>query len=199
MTERGTKQTQSPANTLSPEMQTYLDSQLEEGERLLWASGTNVKARMRKMRVVVIGSVFMLFFCSGMFLLMETPSRVQLALFSLLFWLALPAVAIWGQRDHLRRTIYAITDRRALILSLDKPKRTESYPPEKIEFIHPVTKAGGRGDLYFVMIRGKGQQWRMRYRHGFLDIANVEDVADLMRETFPSPEIQKNQKSNIQR
>ena len=156
MTEAQMNQTlPSAANAISPEMQAYLDSQLEAGERLLWASRTNVKLRIRKMRVLIIVSLFMLFFCSGTFLLMETPSRLQLVLLSLVFWVALPVVVVWLQRDHLRRTIYAITDRRALILSLKKPKRTESYPPEKIEFIQPDRKSGERGDLYFVMSGGK--------------------------------------------
>ena len=31
----------------------------------------------------------------------------------------------------------------------------------------------------------KGRHRRMRFDHGFLDIAEVEQVADLMRRTFP--------------
>ena len=91
----------------------------------------------------------------------------------------------WGQSDHLRRTLYAITDRRVLILSVDKPKRTESYLPEKLEFIRPVIKTGGRGDIYFITLRGRGRNRHMKFDHGFLDIAEVKQVTDLMRRTFP--------------
>ncbi len=72
-----------------------------------------------------------------------------------------------------------------LILSVDKPKRTESYPPERLEFIKPVVKTGGRGDIYFLTLRGKGRHRHMKFDHGFLDIAEVKLVADLMRRTFP--------------
>jgi hypothetical protein len=130
-------------------------------------------------------SLFMMFFCSGLFLLMDNPSRLLLVLLSLLTWAGIPAVVAWGQSNHLRRTLYAITNRRVLIMSVGQPKRTESYPPEKLEFIRPVSKKGGRGDIYFTVLRGKGRHRRMRFNHGFLDIAEVEQVADLMHRTFP--------------
>ena len=81
-------------------------------------------------------------------------SRGVLVLVSLLVWTGIPAFVAWSQSSHLRHTLYAITDRRALILSVGDPKRTESYPPEKIEFLQTVPKAGGRGDLYFTTLRG---------------------------------------------
>ena len=164
---------------ISPEMLAYARSQLDEGERLLWVDTTNVEGRMRRLRFLVILSLFMIFFCSGMVLLMDTPSKVLFIVFSVLFWLALPAVVFWGQRRHLRRTIYALTDRRALILSLGNPKKTESYPPEKIEFIAPEMESG---DLYFTRVEVADNQW---HKHGFLAIADVQKVADLMRATFP--------------
>jgi len=186
MAETQANQTQSSAApSISPEMQAYLNTQIEAGEQVLWAGTTNVPARMKRLRPFVILCVFMIFFCSGLFLLMDNPSRWLLVLFSVLAWAGLPAVVVWGQSNHLRRTLYAVTNRRALIMTLDKPRRTESYPPEKIEFIRPVSKKGGRGDIYFTVLRGKGRHRRTRFNHGFLGIAEVDWVADLMRRTFP--------------
>ena len=116
---------------------------------------------------------------------MDNPSKPLLVLFSVLLWAGIPAFVVWGQSRHLRCTLYAVTNRRALILSVGNPKRTESYPPPKIEFIQPVVKVGGRGDLYFTVLRGKGRQRGMRFKHGFLAIAEVEQVAGLMQRTFP--------------
>jgi hypothetical protein len=186
MTEQQAKQTQPSAMpSLSPEMQAYLDTQVEAGEQVLWAGTTNVSGRMKRLRPLVILSLFMMFFCSGLFLLMDNPSRLLLALLSALTWAGIPAVVAWGQSNHLRRTLYAITDRRVLIMTLGNPKRTDSYPPERLEFIRPVPKKGGRGDIYFIILRGKGRHRHTRIKHGFLDIAEVEQVADLMRRTFP--------------
>jgi hypothetical protein len=186
MTEKQAKPTQPPAvSSISPEMQAYLDTQVEAGEQVLWAGITNVSGRMKRLRPFVIMCLFMMFFCSGFFLLMDNPSRLLLVVLSVLAWAGIPGVVAWGQSDHLRRTLYAVTDRRVLITSVGKPKRTESYPPEKLEFIRPVSKKGGRGDIYFTVLRGKGRHRRMRFDHGFLDIAEVEQVAGLMRRTFP--------------
>jgi len=186
MTEKQIRQTQpSAVSSVSPQMQAYLDTQIEAGEQVLWAGTTNVFGRMKRLIPFVILCLFMMFFCSGLFFLMDNPSRLLLALLSLLTWAAIPAVVAWGQSNHLRRTLYAITDRRVLIMSVGKPRRTESYPPEKLEFIRPVSKKEGRGDIFFTVLRGKGRHRHMRFNHGFLDIAEVEQVADLMRRTFP--------------
>ena len=186
MTEQQAKQTQPSAMpSLSPKMQAYLDTQVEAGEQVLWAGTTNVSGRMKRLRPLVIMSLFMMFFCSGFFLLMDNPSRLLLVVLSVLTWAGIPAVVAWGQSNHLRRTLYAITDRRVLIMTLGNPKRTDSYPPERLEFIRPVPKKGGRGDIYFIILRGKGRHRHTRIKHGFLDIAEVEQVADLMRRTFP--------------
>ena len=186
MTEKQIRQTQpSAVSSVSPQMQAYLDTQIEADEQVLWAGTTNVFGRMKRLIPFVILCLFMMFFCSGLFFLMDNPSRLLLALLSLLTWAGIPAVVAWGQSNHLRRTLYAITDRRVLIMSVGKPRRTESYPPEKLEFIRPVSKKEGRGDIFFTVLRGKGRHRHMRFNHGFLDIAEVEQVADLMRRTFP--------------
>lgn len=175
----------SAASSIGPKMEAYLDTQLQADERVLWAGTTNVSGRMKRLLPIYVMCVFMMVFCSVIFFFMDNPSRLSLVLFSLLTWAGIPAVIAWGQSEHLRRTLYAITDRRMLILSLDKPKRTESYPPEKLEFIRPVIKTGGRGDIYFITLRGKGRNRHMKFDHGFLDIAEVKRVAALMRRTFP--------------
>jgi len=186
MTTKQAKQTQPPVSpSIGPKMQAYLNTQIEADERVLWSGTTNVSGRMKRLVPIYILCVFMMIFCSGYFFLLDNPSRLTLVLFSLLTWAGIPAVVAWGQSDHLRRTLYAITDRRVLILSVDKPKRTESYPPEKLEFIRPVAKQGGRGDIYFIVLRGRGRQRHQKLNHGFLDVAEVERVAELMRRTFP--------------
>jgi len=172
--------------SVNPQMQAYLNTQIEADEQVLWAGTTNVSARMKRLIPFAILCLFMMFFCSGLFFLMDNPSRLFLALSSLFLWAGILVVVVWGQFDHLRRTLYAITNRRVLIMSVGKPGRTKSYPPEKLEFIRPVFKKGGRGNIYFVLLKGKGRRRHQRFYHGFLDIAEAKQVTDLMRRTFPN-------------
>ena len=164
--------------SLSPQMQEALNAEIEPHEQLLWAGTTNVPRRMRRLRPLLILSILMLFLCS--FVFWNNPDRPLLLLLSVLVWIGIPAFVVWRQNMHLQRTLYAITDRRALILSVGQPRKTESYPPQKIEFVRPVLRTGGRGDLYFTTLRGGGLGAES-YDHGFLDIADVQQVATVMR------------------
>jgi purine-cytosine permease-like protein len=185
MTKQQKEQSSSGAPEVTLEMRTYLSTQIEADERVLWVGTTNISERMRRLRPIIIMCICMMLFCSVSVLLMDNPSWLFLLIMCILVWAGIPTFIVRRQSNHLRNTIYALTDQRALILSLDKPKRTESYPPAKIEFVRPVVKQEGYGDLYFTVLRGKGQQRHQRINHGFLAIAEVEYVASLMRQTFP--------------
>ena len=179
--QEGSKSVVGEQLSISPQMKQYLQSQLETGEQVLWAGTTDVPGRTRRLWPIVIASMFLVFLCS--FVFWNNPSRWILVLLSVLIWAGIPAFVYWRQSAHLRNTLYAVTDRRALILSVGNPQRTESYPPDKIEFLQRVRKKRGRGDIYFTLLRGTG--WaRERYKHGFLDIEDAEHVARLMRETL---------------
>jgi hypothetical protein len=165
----------------------YLEDQLADDEVLLWVGTTHAPSRMRRVALLAgISSLFMLFLCSGI-LLLNNPSPLP-GVLAAIFWIGLPALIIWRMSVDLGRTLYAITDQRALILRVGKPNKTESYPPDEIEFLRFVRKKEGRGDLYFTELRGRsamGHPRRVGYRHGFLAIDEVEEVAPLMRRTFP--------------
>lgn len=166
---------------ISPKMMQYLQSQLETGERVLWAGTTDVLRRTRRLWPLVISSILLMFLCS--FVFWNNPSRWVLVLLSVLIWAGIPAFVYWRQSAHLRNTLYAVTDRRALILSVGNPKGTQSFPPERIEFVQPVRKKSGRGDIYFAFLESAGQAGE-RYKHGFLDIENAEYIAGLMRDVL---------------
>jgi hypothetical protein len=167
--------------SVGPQTRQYLSAQIEPDEQVLWLGTTNVSGRMRRLLPLGITSIFMLVLCSIFSL--NNPSWPILLLLSVLIWGGIPAFVAWRQSSHLRRTLYAITDRRALILSVGEPRRTESYPPERIEFVRPVLGKGGRGDLYFTTMKGTGLD-AQRFDHGFLDIADVEQVASLIHDNL---------------
>jgi hypothetical protein len=167
--------------SITPQMRVYLEAQLEAGEQVLWAGTTDVPGRTRRLWPLAVAAVFGTFLCS--FVFWDNPSRWILVLLSLLVWAGIPALVYWRQTAHLRQTLYAITEQRALILSVGNLKRTESYPPERIEFVDAVPGRGGRGDLLFVLLRGTGTR-SYSFKHGFLGIEGVERVAQLMREAL---------------
>jgi hypothetical protein len=78
-------------------MQAYLDSQIEPGERVLWAGTTDVTGRMRRLWPLVIVCAFMRFLCSRMFLVMDNPDKGLLVALSLLGWPVFGAITIWLQ------------------------------------------------------------------------------------------------------
>ena len=171
----------------------YLKSQIESDEKVLWSGTTDVAGRRKRLIPVVISCLFMLLLCSG-FMALNNPSPWLPIGLAVVVFLGIPIFVVWRQTDHLKRTLYALTDKRALMLSVGKPKRTESYPPEKIEILETVGRPGGRGDLFFTKLRGRAAGApgrRTSYKHGFLSIRDVKQVAALMRATFPDAPINK--------
>jgi len=173
-------------DALTREMQVYLQGQLEADEKVLWSSRTNVGGRMRKLLPLAAITPFMILLCN--FAFMRSPDRWWLLLLTVLIWLGIPILVAWRQHKHLQQTIYALTDRRAPILQLDNPKRSDSYPPERIEFVRPVVRSGNRGDVFFAASRQTTAQgtagFAQRWERGFLDIADPRAVARLMRESL---------------
>jgi hypothetical protein len=179
----GQKQTKPPAQGgITPAMQAHLDGQLEAGEQVLWAGTTDTAGQMKTGRTfMIIVCGFLMVMCSGIFLAMDRPGKWLLVVLSLLGWPAFAALALWLQSGHLRRVLYAVTDRRALILTVGKSRRTESYPPEKLEFLRMRKHKSGLGSLYF---REEEDMEGKSYGVGFVSIADVEQVAALMQRTF---------------
>jgi hypothetical protein len=169
---------------LGPGMLDYLHTQIAEDEQVLRAGVTDVGSRLRRLWILIPACLLMLSLCS--FMSINNPGWLLLVSLSVALWGGLPVLIYRMQVNHLRRTLYAITDRRALIFSVGKPKKTESYTPDRITFIRPVHRKGGPGDLYFARLEGTGTEGWRGYSHGFLYISDVEHVADLMRRTFPA-------------
>ena len=165
---------------LSPEMEQYLKTQIEADEKVLWASTSDFSERMRRIRFLPVLSIVMMVFCSVFS--WSNPDRWVMVVLSVLVFGSIPILANWSMSRHLRGRLYAITDRRALIMIVGNPKKTESYPPEKIEFLKPVQRGVGVGDLYFTAFEDSEQRWE----HGFLAIQDVNGVAALMRKTLLS-------------
>src|SRR5690606_16289736 len=112
--------------------------------------------------------------------------------FSLILLIALATVIAPFLSGFLtaRRTIYAVTDRRVLIVS---GKSVKSYGENDIEFVERTMQRGNTGDLIFrheqravPVFYGNGLYSRREVAIpvGFFGIENVREVEALLLETF---------------
>jgi hypothetical protein len=99
---------------------------------------------------------------------------------------------IWMKRKA-RRTVYMITDQRAVILSegLRGRTRVESYAPEQLQSIMREQNADGSGDIIFVTRDWRDSDGdRRTQRIGFVGVPDVKAVEEHIRalaEKAPRP------------
>lgn len=200
---------------LSVDAYRKIEDELLPGETLLWAgkpsSAFGGMFYHLGAPLMMLGTLFFLVFGFGAFFMVsstrvvsdarvvagpgfvETTSRHSGAvlfpfIMIMLVIVLLAALKVW--RSH--NALYAITDRRALII---RNNAVQSYGGGDIRFIQRRTNRDGTGDLIF------DQETRTRMHHygsntfapridttpvGFLGIPNVREVEALMLETFKS-------------
>jgi hypothetical protein len=178
---------------LSPEVTSLVDAELAKGERIVWV-GQPIPFRLALSGVPIalfgIPFTLMALFCIGVaggiggqgpvspppfFLLVGIPFvLVGLSLLLSPFWMYLKA----------SRTVYAITDRRALSIERDILGRVvvRSFEPQNLAVLSRTQRADGSGNLVFQReYRREGQQGRF-VDIGFFAIPNVKEVEDHIRE-----------------
>ncbi|MCK6625603.1 MAG: hypothetical protein L6R45_10560 [Anaerolineae bacterium] len=181
--------------------------ELRPGEKLLWSGRPEPKRLARQggnVVMVVFGLVFIgfavLWLSSAIMPSLEVlntplPEATQTEwmitllapLFSLPFLLVglgLMSVPYWAYRQAFK-TMYALTDQRAMIIVNGKTLLVSSYSDKDIGDIEPVERSNGRGDLIFAseLVRGRGSTSYTR-KIGFIGIPDVRMVEQLMLDTF---------------
>jgi hypothetical protein len=157
--------------------------ELEEEESLLWFDRPGLKRVLRSHAWFLLcllpwltGCAWILYgalaFGSSFFPLGLIP------IFPLLFYFAIPSlVALYIPiRAYLRArsTIYALTNRRILVIIGRRKRTVRSYRGVYVGHIERVERAGERGDLVF----GPSKDEK------FIDIANTRSVENLLIKTF---------------
>jgi len=170
-----------------------VNSQLDPGEGVLWTGAPDPgRLALSSIPAMVFGvpfTGFAAFWISMAFSTTSGPSRPAgpLALFPLfglpflLIGLGMLTAPLWAYLAA-GRTVYAVTNRRALILSRLLATTVKSYTHDEIHELQHVERAGGSGDLYFAsrtvyMRHGRTSQVRV----GFLGIPDVRGVEQLIR------------------
>ena len=183
-----------------PDLRSAISSDLQSGEKVLWiGKPTPIRVVMHYAESLLPGIVAMV----ALVVILTIFSSTHIFSFELLglgfsfqwivliflllvfYYFARPVYEYW----RALRTIYAVTDRRALIVKPDlNGKQVLSYP--KIERIERQNLADGKGDLVFgsetYSTRGR-YGYRVRTRKiGFFGIDNAQQVETLMLNTFVS-------------
>lgn len=95
----------------------------------------------------------------------------------------------WVRRKA-SRTVYALTDRRAIVVAgtIRGGRQIRSYGPEDMRDMHRTERADGSGDLVFYettrTVRGKHGTRQVTQPHGFLCVAAVAELERVVRETL---------------
>lgn len=174
-------------DNIPPQIYERVENELLAGEDLLWVGlpGSRLKLQgvPQRARAAAV-TLFTVCIGTGVTLLLARTGPRVLPLMALLMVLGLLiAFLVWQLNRLSRGTIYAVTDRRVLILH--PGGRARSYGPQDLRGIERREKPDGSGDLIF----NPGSESTIEAPVGFFGIEHVRQVEALLLETFrPGPD-----------
>ena len=186
-------------NTLSPDHQSRLQRELDEGEEIRWVAqpmvGVLCRALFEQVRTLVylfssFGVILLAFAIADIFWdINEAESPAVLYVVSgLNFGFALMShigVRIAAKRIA-KNTIYALTDKRAIIIVVHRDGSITERDYGGDELVHLARREypDGYGTLTFESARGAGHTSQTTSRHKFQGIENVIEVERMLRDQF---------------
>ncbi len=191
---------------LNQQMADEVEAELLAQERLLWI-GQPVPGRMllrssRSSAAALLGALIALALTGGLFFVLTATragavsrSPMMGGIFALIMLVGLVAVLGPMIMNALtaRRTVYTVTDRRALVIAGLLSRSVQSYGPDDIEFIKRTMRGGDVGDLVFRYETRRGAasfggtvvgMQSDSVPVGFFAIRHAREVEALMLETF---------------
>lgn len=167
-----------------PDPLTLAEAEMVEDETLIWADTALASAaRRRVLPLSVLGWLFLLLLLA--WLAKAANTSFWIMIMGLPFILAVIALAFlpWWWPKLTRQTVYAISDRRLLIIRNWPRRRITSYGSEDIDVVERRENKDGSGDLIF---RHEERQ-QLRHHHdaagkrrmsvrpvGFFGVADVK-------------------------
>jgi hypothetical protein len=204
---------QSPNLTLlHPEVRSRIQSELDSGERLLWAAQPEPKRFARgSIGLVLFGipwtafALFWIFMASGGFWGLvdggfDFPREqgvfqivsICFPLFGLPFVLigfGMLSTPYWARRKA-KRTAYAVTDRRVILFEAGfrGSMTVRTYMPPQLQRMSRTERPDGTGDLILEDYTWRDSDGDRRHgRHGMFAVPRVSDVEELIRNTLVKP------------
>jgi len=183
---------------IEPELRRAIDAELDAGERIVWLRQPVPWLLWRGSLAVLIFGVpwtaFAVFWTLGAAGLIGSGARATgwwdylFPLWGLPFifiGLVLLSAPYWTARAA-RQTVYAITDRRAIIW-IPKAwgeKEVQSFEPRRLLSMTRKQRADGSGDLVFEQFRETHGSSTTTIRRGFMGLADVRDAEEVLREVL---------------
>lgn len=186
--------------SLPLQLEQLVENELDPGEQLLW---TGQPAPGRFMAQGLGLSVFGLFFGGFALFWIITASGIGggmgggFSLFGLfgipflLVGLGMLTAPIWMSRKA-KGTVYAITDKRAIVFDQGWSMNVRSFGPDKFSDLERRQRPDGTGDIIFARepYRSYHHHSDSHYHHGryrlreigFFGVANVKEVEQMLRD-----------------
>lgn len=184
--------------TLPQSLQSRLDRELDEAEPINWSAQPSYRILKRDMLKQVRAVFFLCYFFAAIFISIAAlfyfkPSDDESPIFFVIFGAVsiLSAIIIRWQillyaKYTANNTIYAITNKRAIIITLNKDKSITERDYRDDELIHLARTEfpDGSGTLILESARGAATTNQVAYRHQFRAIENIIEVERLLRTQF---------------
>lgn len=178
-------------------LQNVMRSELEAEEKLLWADSPNALRSLYGAFAAWVFAVpwtaFSAFWIWGALDFGYRPIQPGWTFDFLFPFFGLPflligfgmlSVPYWTFRQA-QQTIYAITDRRVLVIIAGKKRIVESYSGEDIGTVKRTERSDGTGNLTFAQkMESDGDGGQRKTDISFVGIPNVRAVENLLRTTF---------------
>lgn len=187
---------------LAPELRARLDRELEKGERVVWAGQPLARAYARGAWGMAVFGVFFGGFALVWTALAATGAWAGVQKGGAGWWAVLfplwglPFIAVgfamltapyWARR-RAARVVYAVTDRRALVLApvAMRGESVRSFVPRQLQSLERIERRDGSGDLVFandlhVSGDGDGGTRNGVRQVGFTGVADVRGVEGVVR------------------
>ncbi len=182
------------------DLHTKTQDELEPGEKMLWSGQPDPKRLSRKALLISLFGIpwtaFALFWvvaAAGFKLPDFTFSSFSDGFHAVFPLFGIPFVLIglgmftapyWAYRSA-KRTVYAITNRRALVISFGRAKRVQSYFEQDISDISRVERADGSGNIVFRTEETTDRKGNARLNQiGFFGVPEVRRVERILLDAF---------------
>ncbi len=177
-----------PSESTLPNPLDIAKAEMTPGEELLWAETSLPKnARRRIIPISLLGWVFLLL--SLAWLTRAATASIGLLVLGIPFVVGALALASapWWWPNVTRRTIYAISDQRLLMIRDFAKRKVTSYGPEDIDVVERRENRDGSGDVIF----RREENQKLKHHHdpygkrrvatreiGFLGVPEVRRVEE---------------------
>ena len=183
---------------LPPRLETLVREEIEDNEHILWLAQPMAGRFARGTLPLVAFGVFWMGFVIWFTISWYShggDKSIGSILFDVPFFvvgigmLCSPLWAIWKAK----RTVYVITDQRAIVFEGGLSTKVRTFKPDHFANIERRQRRDGSGDIVFEHRAVQGGEGQSAWPVGFLAIANVKEVEDLLREVAQAHEAREHQ------